>query len=104
MTGAPYFTYYPTADDVSVVFELLKAADASHYLMAGGTAGGGNDQETNACGIAMSHAYSLISAFTMTDAAGTAHDLVMFRNPWGVAEYTGTWSKDDANWTDELVA
>jgi len=72
--------------------------------MGGGTAGGGDDQETNACGIAMSHAYSLISAFTMTDADGTAHDVLMFRNPWGEAGYTGTWSKDDPNWTDALVA
>lgn len=104
LTGAPYFSYYPTAEDVALVYEIILEADEANYLMAGGTAGGGNDQENNACGIAMSHAYSLLTGFTMTDADGTAHDLLMFRNPWGQTGYTGTWSKDDANWTDELVA
>lgn len=40
----------------------------------------------------------------MTDANGTAHDMVLMRNPWGQTQYTGTWNKDDPNWTDELVA
>ena len=72
--------------------------------MAAGTDGGGNDQETNACGIAKSHAYSIITAFTMTDANGNEHDMVMLRNPWGMTQYSGTWFKDDPNWTEELVA
>lgn len=52
----------------------------------------------------MSHAYSIIAAFSMTDAAGTVHRCLLVRNPWGVAYYTGPWNKDDTDWTDDLVA
>ena len=72
--------------------------------MALGTDGDGNDQESNTCGIAKSHAYTLVDAFSMTDAGGTTHDVMLVRNPWGTAGYTGTWNKDDSNWTDALVA
>ena len=33
--------------------------------MTAGSAGGGNDQETNSCGIAKSHAYSIFAAFEL---------------------------------------
>ena len=83
---------------------MLQEADAANFLMGAGTLGDGDDTASNACGIARSHAYSVITAFTMTDAQGTGHDMLMFRNPWGVTYYTGTWNKDDPNWTDDLVA
>ena len=41
--------------------------------MAASTAGSGNDQEFNSCGIPMSHAYSIIGSFSMIDANGDAH-------------------------------
>jgi len=72
--------------------------------MGTGTAGSGNDQETNSCGIAMSHAYSLIAPFVMTDANAVEHKMMVFRNPWGSTNFSGTWAPDDANWTDALVA
>lgn len=52
----------------------------------------------------MSHAYSIIAAFSMTDAAGTVHRCLLVRNPWGSSYYTGPWNKDDTDWTDDLVA
>lgn len=51
----------------------------------------------------MSHAYTILSAFNMTDASGTVHKCLLIRNPWGVSYYTGTWNKDDTNWTDDLI-
>lgn len=39
--------------------------------MATGTAGAGNDKIKNACGIAQSHAFTLITAFTWTYPNGT---------------------------------
>lgn len=72
--------------------------------MGTSTAGGGNDQVSNQCGIAQSHAYTILSAFTMTDSAGTAHKMAMIRNPWGTTYYSYTWNKDDTNWTDALAA
>lgn len=62
------------------------------------------NSDTNACGIIQGHAYSLLSAFTMTDADGTDHNMMMIRNPWGVTYYSHTWNAADVNWTDELVA
>lgn len=72
--------------------------------MSIGTLSSSSDSTFNLCGIANSHAYSLLSAFTMTDSNGTAHKMVMARNPWGVTYYNWTWSVNDTNWTDALVA
>ena len=59
---------------------------------------------TNACGIVQGHAYSILSAFQMTDANNTVHNMIMVRNPWGITYYTGEWSSTDSRWTDALVA
>ena len=94
-----------TSDQIDATFQLIQAADAANYVMGAGTnGGGGSDDDNNICGIATSHAYSMIAAFTMTDANSVAHDMVMMRNPWGMCTYTGTWKKDDSNWTEDLVA
>ena len=91
LVGVPVFRY-STADittlaEAEAMFNVIQAADAANYLMGAGTAGSGNDQVTNACGIAESHAYSILAAFTMTDASGVAHKCYLIRNPWGVAYY-----------------
>jgi len=67
---------------------MIKDADAADFLMGAGTTGYGDDSATNSCGIAKSHAYSLITAFTMVD-GNTEHDMIMFRNPWGMTAYSG---------------
>jgi hypothetical protein len=108
LTGVPVYNYgTSTITDTAgaeAAYARILAADAAGYIMTAGTAGGGNDQVSNACGIAMSHAYSLLAAFTMTDAGGTAHKCFMIRNPWGTAGYSGKWNKDDSDWTNALVA
>lgn len=80
------------------------AADAANYLMGAGTAGNGNDQENNGCGIAMSHAYSILAPFSMTDASGTVYKMYLIRNPWGSTYYSSDWKGSDSRWTDALVA
>ena len=72
--------------------------------MSAGTDGSGNDQQTNTCGIAMSHAYAILAAFEMKDSAGTVHKMLMMRNPWGVTKYSAKWNYADRAWTSELVA
>ena len=52
----------------------------------------------------MSHAYSLISAFTMVDESGREHFMMLVRNPWAENGYSDRWSNQDPAWTDELVA
>lgn len=73
--------------------------------MAITTAGEGSDAESNECGIAKSHAYSLISGFTMTDSVtGKTFQMMLIRNPWADNGYNDEWGPRDPRWTDELVA
>ena len=72
LTGAPQFSYtLSSSSDLSVTFALINAADVANYIMAAAT-GPGTDTTYNVCGIANGHAYSILSAFTMTDSTGTA--------------------------------
>ena len=77
LTGIPVFSYscstITSTADVTTAYTRIKAADDAGYLMGASTAGSGNDQVTNGCGVAMSHAYTIVSAFTMTDASNTIH-------------------------------
>jgi hypothetical protein len=72
------------------------AADAANYLMGAGTAGNGDDTQNNGCGIAMSHAYSILAAFTMTDASNISYKMFLIKNPWGGSLYSSDWNKDYA--------
>jgi len=50
----------------------------------------GNDKDNNVCGLALGHAYTLLSAFTLLDKTLETNDaaynqsMIMLRNPWGV--------------------
>lgn len=67
--------------------------------MGAGTSGEGNDQVQNQCGIAKSHAYTIITTFIMD-----GEKMIMMRNPWGSTYYSGPWSKSDSRWTNSKVA
>lgn len=75
LTGVPVFSYnlgsFTTVSDLSVLYNLLKSADDAGYIMGASTDGGG-DSNQNVCGIAESHAYTILAAFTMTD-NGVSH-------------------------------
>ena len=60
-------------DPLNEAFTRIKEAENAGYIMSIGTGGGGDDSIFNHCGIAESHAYSLLSAFIMTDATNTEH-------------------------------
>jgi hypothetical protein len=102
LTGVPVFDYkcsaISTTADLTSAFNLIKAADDSHYIMGAQTSGGA-DTTFGSCGIANGHAYSIIAAFTMTDASNVAHKCLLMRNPWGNTYYSGKWNKNDGNWT-----
>ena len=59
--------------------------------------------DTNSCGIFVGHAYSVISAFTITEADGTKHKVLLVRNPWGVTFYNKEWNNADVKWTNDIV-
>lgn len=106
LIGAPVFYYAISEGSVNanatLLFSTLTAADQLKYIMALGT-DGTSDQELNSCGIAMAHAYSLISVFSMTNATDTIN-MYMIRNPWGFTYYNGKWNSADDRWTPELIA
>ena len=69
--------------------------------MAASTSGS-DDRVSNQCGIATSHAYSIITVFNMTDEDGT-YQMALMRNPWNINKYNFTWSRFDKNWTLNLL-
>jgi hypothetical protein len=78
LTGSPIFSYTVSS---STSFSLLNAADKANYIIGADT-GSGTDSTFNVCGIPNGHVYSILSAFTMTDASST-YSVYMIRNPWG---------------------
>lgn len=74
LTGVPVFDYkcsdITTNSEVTSAYNLMKAGEDAHYIMSAQTAGG-TDTTYNRCGIANGHAYSIISAFLLTDQYGT---------------------------------
>ena len=47
----------------------------------------------------MSHAYSIMSAFTLTATNSTQYKVLLVRNPWGTTGYNSTFNKADEIWT-----
>ena len=46
----------------------------------------------------MSHAYTILGAFTITESS-TTWNLLLARNPWGSTYYSGDWKHNDSRWT-----
>lgn len=110
MTGAPVFMYdvdkdYDTAAKTMEAFTLIDKADDNKYLMGASTSTKNGDSVKTACGLAYSHAYTMIEAFTVTGTkAGTKETvfhLMMMRNPWGRTTYKEAFMKDDPFWEVE---
>jgi len=82
---------YATADqNADAAFNTLQTANNLNYVMGAGTSGSG-DTFYNGCGIAESHAYSLIATFELKTGSNVDYKMYMMRNPWGRSTYTGTF-------------
>jgi len=79
----------------------MEEADNLNWLMAAGSTGDGDNTQTNYCGLAESHSFSILKVFTLID-GGNNHNLVMMRNPWGVTTYNKEWRSGDPAWTQTL--
>ena len=105
VTGVPvfwlYMPYYDD-DDMDTIYSYIKEADDYDYLIGAGTSGG-SDTTTNDCGIANGHAYSIVSAFSMTDSSSYSYNMLLMRNPLGVTYYSSDWSADDSRWTYDMI-
>ena len=91
-----------TESSLEEMWNILMDADDNDYIMGAGTSGD-DDLIENDCGIAMSHAYSIISAFVMTDSDDEDHRMLLINDPYGESNYDWHWNPDDSDWTDELV-
>lgn len=71
LIGVPTYRYELkdryTFRSIDYLFEILELADEAGFIMAVETAGAGDDSVLNHCGIAMSHAYSVLHVFSMFD-------------------------------------
>jgi hypothetical protein len=105
LTGAPSYTYYikdfPTSTVLNDVWNLVREGDALNLIMTAGTPSAvGGDSTTNAVGLAMNHAYTIIGAVELMNEDGTVRDrLFKMRNPWGSdGAYKGAYCDADPIW------
>ena len=71
-------------------------------IMAGSPFGNGSHDEKSANGVPYNHAFTVLGAKELTDAAGKKIRLVNIRNPWGKEWYSGAFSDKSPLWTDDL--
>ena len=107
LVGAPVFTYdgLRVLDQTAAeqLWDLCVAADAAGYVMGSAVYYSDTITDMNSCGIFSGHAYSIISAFSITEANGTVTKVIMARNPWGITYYSADWRANDTRWTDDIV-
>ena len=65
LTGSPVLSYSTYAWTKTDIFPLFQEADKANYIMGAAVVGG---TEPYRCGLRNNHAYTILSAFTMTDA------------------------------------
>jgi hypothetical protein len=99
LSGAPYTDFYHDAKTIDELWDAIVEHDNANEMIQGGT-NGGNDTQTNADGLVLGHAYTVLSHAILS----TGTRLVKLRNPWASESFHGDWSKDSTLWTDALRA
>ena len=83
--------------DRDQLFAKMAAWDEAHFIVGCSTEG--NDDSTKTDGIVDGHAYTVLRS--VVNVAGSGHDLVQVRNPWGSGEFeTGMWDDDGPGWDE----
>jgi hypothetical protein len=85
------------------MWDRIVEADDNDFIMSAGTAGVAGEYQVNACGVAMAHSFTIVSAFTMEDEDEHVSRCLLMRNPWGSNTYNWRWSSRDPKWSDHLV-
>lgn len=80
--------------DSGEFFQMMKQWTEQGYLITAGQFAQENELEEGLRG----HAHALIRIVEVEDI-----QLLRFRNPWGIFEWDGRWSKNSELWTEELV-
>ena len=77
------------------MFERMCVWDAEDFIMGAATEGSSDRNLKD--GIVDNHGYTVISCLQRV--AGTEHDLIKIRNPWGKTEFTkGVWRDGGPGW------
>mmetsp|Transcript_14015 Transcript_14015/g.23811 ORF Transcript_14015/g.23811 Transcript_14015/m.23811 type:complete len:225 (+) Transcript_14015:520-1194(+) len=104
--GCPVFAHFNLFDaeaDSDTVWQSLYEADQLDYISTASSFGS-SDQEVNEYGVRNNHVYQVISTFELLSSSGVPeHKMYMLRNPWSSTAYSGPWSKDDAQWTQDYI-
>lgn len=71
LTGCPVFTYFTADYNADDTWNMLNAYDEAHgsYLLGAATAGS-SDSSKNSYGVAMGHAFNILSVFSLKDKYG----------------------------------
>lgn len=86
------------SNSASTAWSTISAAFAANYLV-------GCDTSASKFGLPESHAYSILGTYQLKNTAGAVvQNLYRIRNPWGIDEYTGTWSDSSSAWTTAYKA
>ena len=102
LTGAPAYEYF--IENTPGMFDLILAADKKDYIITSGC-NADNEAEVaklKAKGLVGEHSYGIIKAARVIDKEGKTVDLCQLRNPWGNFEWTGRWSDNSTEWTEDL--
>jgi len=82
-------------------WKLMKRYDDEGFLLSGSTPGeerwnDSNDHENDG-NLLPGHSYSVIQVREVQ-----SHKLLNIRNPWGNFEWTGRWSDNSPEWTEQI--
>ena len=103
LTGFPhYIVNHDSSLNKEELWTKLQdhVAHPTDIITSGTPNSAGGDSDSNADGLVMSHAYSLIGSATLSD--GTR--LVQMRNPHGQEGFKGKWSDGSSLWTAQAKA
>jgi calpain, invertebrate len=101
MIGAPTVEYNLTLwNNSTYIWDLLTKADNAGMIICATTYIDATDEDENAVGLPLSHAFTVLSTIQIWNADGTLKaNLLKMRNPWGDdGDYNGTWNDGDAVW------
>lgn len=102
LTGCPVFTYSMNVKDQEIPFapedlwNKIKQWSADNYLVAATTRE--ISTENSIVGLAKEHAYCILRTVELTNNV----QIINIRNPWGVFDWTGDWSKASPLWTEDI--
>lgn len=104
LTGAPVRYYDINYLDAKTAWDIISQADQNHFIIIAGTTGA-SDTTTNSYGIANSHSFTLVGAYTVKSKTGEEFKLFKIRNPWRAdGPYNGKWRDNDPIWNQEDFA